>query len=400
MYVAVCGELRNINRIPGKDRIVSADVYVLGAYIATVIVGIGVNEGDKGLFFGSDCQISQEFCEKHNLLKGKGGYLDPYKRRVTAIRFAGVRSDGIFIPLPEEYKNLHNGDTVGEPLVKRYPLPVPNEPNTPNNKKRSVRVVNLPEHTDTPQMMYSMREIASIPIGAIITITEKLHGTSHRYGHVAEVQELPWYKKLINRVTNLFGVEWFPEEVFKHIHGSRRVILEDGKEGFYGSNAFRYSSVYAPLKRNEAVYGEIVGYAGDKPIMDVHKPTGELKALFGDKMVYDYGLSINSCKFYVYKIMRYNNVTGWQELSTNEVIRRSSELGYRTPVIIDRIVWDGNLDKLAQVVKMYAEGTNGWVKSAYGNHISEGVIIRFDHDGRTWRYKYKAHAFKEMEGIL
>ena len=64
-------------------------------------------EGQLGVYFPVDGQLSMEFCEKNGLLAvydefGKnisGGYLDPSKRNIRAIKLRGEQSDGLFLPI-------------------------------------------------------------------------------------------------------------------------------------------------------------------------------------------------------------------------------------------------------------------------------------------------------------
>ncbi len=114
---------------------------------------------------------------------------------------------------------------------------------------------SFPKHYDTEQYAYNKDRI---PHGSIITITEKVHGTSGRFGFVKVIEELPkkWYHKL-------FGLTPKTIEEFRYVNGSRNVVLKDDQVGFYESEGFR-NEVTEPfvgrLKHGEVVYYEIVGY--------------------------------------------------------------------------------------------------------------------------------------------
>lgn len=87
-------------------------------------VGLDIKIGDIGIYFPSDLQLSVEFAEVNNLLRKKdnagnniGGYMDPSKRNVCAIRLRGEKSDGLFLPLKSlesfgDVSTLRVGDTI------------------------------------------------------------------------------------------------------------------------------------------------------------------------------------------------------------------------------------------------------------------------------------------------
>ena len=101
MYKAYITTLKNVRKHPNADRLLLGDC--LGN---TVCVSLDYKEDQLGVYFPCDGQLSVEFAEKNNLLRKKddagnqiGGYMDPDKRNVTAIRLRGEKSDGLFLPL-------------------------------------------------------------------------------------------------------------------------------------------------------------------------------------------------------------------------------------------------------------------------------------------------------------
>ena len=59
-----------------------------------------------GIYFPTDGKLGQEYAEANNLVRKKdenenniGGYLDPEKRNITALKLRGEKSDGLFMPL-------------------------------------------------------------------------------------------------------------------------------------------------------------------------------------------------------------------------------------------------------------------------------------------------------------
>ena len=101
MYKAYITILTNVRKHPNADRLLLADVFG-----NTVCVSTDYSEGQVGVYFPTDGQLSVEFAEKNNLVRRKddagnniGGYMDPDKRNVTAIRLRGEKSDGLFMPI-------------------------------------------------------------------------------------------------------------------------------------------------------------------------------------------------------------------------------------------------------------------------------------------------------------
>ena len=96
MYKVYVTELKNVRPHPNADRLVLADCFG-----NTVCVNKESKEGDIGVYFPEGGQVSLEFAEANNLLRKKddagnniGGYMDE-RRKVTAIRLRGEKSDGL-----------------------------------------------------------------------------------------------------------------------------------------------------------------------------------------------------------------------------------------------------------------------------------------------------------------
>ena len=102
--MAYCGyvtTLKNVRKHPNADRLLLGECFG-----NTVCVSTDYSEGQIGVYFPTDGQLSVEFAEQNNLLRKKdengnniGGYMDPDKRNVTSIKLRGEKSDGLFLPL-------------------------------------------------------------------------------------------------------------------------------------------------------------------------------------------------------------------------------------------------------------------------------------------------------------
>lgn len=61
MYTAFITTLKNVRKHPHADRLTLADVFD-----TTICVGLEYKEGQIGVYFPTDGQLSMEFCTQHN----------------------------------------------------------------------------------------------------------------------------------------------------------------------------------------------------------------------------------------------------------------------------------------------------------------------------------------------
>ena len=262
---------------------------------ASVIVGLDVQIGDIGVYFPIDLQLSQEYCENNNLIRkldenGKniGGYLEPDKRNIRAMKLRGEKSEGLFMPL-ESLK--YTGETkfeVGEKIemlngheICRKYIPKGKKSAAAGKQGNKTRKHSVPiaplfaEHADTEQLVYNMDAFKS---GDQIEITLKMHGTSGRTGYLPKLagytSKNPFFRKILKldyeklgkAAKKLYDTAMnFATPIYDwgYVTGTRRVVLNDFEDGgFYGSNAFRepHAKFFeGKLWKGETVYYEIVG---------------------------------------------------------------------------------------------------------------------------------------------
>ena len=191
--MAYCGyvtTLKNLRKHPNADRL------LLGECFGNVVcVSTDYAEGEIGVYFPTDGQLSVEFAEQNNLLRKKdengnniGGYMDPDKRNVTSIKLRGEKSDGLFLPIScLEYTGvdmdlLEVGTTItdvnGHHICEKY-IPKRKIQGTSSDKVNKTRKKKVPiaplfaEHADTEQLAYNMGVFKA---GDEIEITLKMHG--------------------------------------------------------------------------------------------------------------------------------------------------------------------------------------------------------------------------------
>lgn len=156
-------------------------------------------EGQKVIYFPVDGQLGEEFAKDNNLVRIKdengkniGGYLDPDKRNITALKLRGEQSDGLVLPVEvlskyTDIESLTDGEQItvlnGYEICRKY-IPRSNHrqrnpqsvSKTRKSRKDEEEKVTYPffvQHIDTAQLAYN--EKAFKP-GDTCYITLKMHG--------------------------------------------------------------------------------------------------------------------------------------------------------------------------------------------------------------------------------
>ena len=96
-YVVMVEKLR---KHPNADRLQVATFFG-----NDTCVGLDVEYGEVGVYFPSDIQLSEAFCDANHLCRTKAdgaadtGYLERRTRHIKAINLRGEKSDGIYLPI-------------------------------------------------------------------------------------------------------------------------------------------------------------------------------------------------------------------------------------------------------------------------------------------------------------
>ena len=192
MYCAYITTIKEIHKHSNADRLQCCTIFG-----NNVIIDMSFKVGDRVVYFPVDGQLSLDFAFENNLLrmtdkdgKSMGGYLDPEKRNIKALRLRGEKSDGLILPISclAKYTNidsLQDGDQIttlnGVEICKKYIPKSNNRANfagskrmQDNNKKKiDISYPMFLLHTDTEQLVY--HQDAFKP-GDICCITLKMHG--------------------------------------------------------------------------------------------------------------------------------------------------------------------------------------------------------------------------------
>lgn len=385
-----------------------------------VIVSLDVKGGDFGIYFPSDSQIGSEYCEVNNLLRKKdadgknvGGYLDPNKRNIRALKLRGEISDGLFMPLKSlssitKIDKLKDGDLItvlnGIEICKKYVPPIKqqsqNSSTSKKTKDQTISYLTFAQHRDTGQLAYNKHAFKE---GDVCYITLKMHGTSARTSNALKAEKK--YKKGINYlISKLF--KKLPYKEFKnweYVSGSRRVVLKDYDGGFYGSNQFRrqhHDKFESKLNKGETVYYEIVGYQNkDRPIMGTvsNKKTNDKEFIkkYGETTVYSYGCENGESDIYMYRMSTTNEDGVEIDYPRDLVKLRADQMGEKCTPELDRFIFT-TIEDLNERVSKYEDGEDPIGKT----HIREGVVVIIEGKEKFKAFKQKNFNFKQLEGII
>ena len=431
MYNVYVTRVKNIRPAENADRLNLCEVFG-----NTTVVDKSVNETDLYIYFPVDGQISKEFGEKNNLFRKKdssgndiGGFIDPVKRNIKAIRLRGNKSDGLILPISSlsyfgDISKLEDGDIVsifnGKKIACKY---IPNRNNiqkqneinkTKKKKKAPISPLFL-EHVDTEQLAYNL---SAFKPNDEIEITLKMHGTSQRTGYLPVFKK---YKKSI--IDRIIGRNGKPVYEYDYVSGTRRTVLENFKGGFYGNNSFRqihHDKFVGKLMKGETVYYEVVGFTDTgAPIMgngNNSKLGKDFIKQYGKETVFSYGcgkdIICNEEKttslqsdIYVYR-MTITNEDGFVVEYTPDFMRyRCEQIGVKcVPVFARAILPDTEyFDKehtVGNYVKEMAEQYYDGADPIGETHIREGVVVRILNRPKFTAYKHKNFSFKVLEGII
>ena len=105
MYCAYITTIKELRKHNNAYRLQCATIFG-----NNVIVDLSYKEGQRVIYFPVDGQLGEDFAKENNLVRIKdengnniGGYLDPDKRNITAIKLRGEKSDGLFLPVESSF---------------------------------------------------------------------------------------------------------------------------------------------------------------------------------------------------------------------------------------------------------------------------------------------------------
>ena len=446
MYNAYVTRIKNLRKHPNADRLQLGECFG-----NTVCVSLEYADNQLGIYFPCDGQLSVEFAEVNNLLRKKddagnstGGYMDPNKRNVTAIRLRGERSDGLFLPLTclesfGDVSTLKEGDVIntfnGHEICCKY---IPrrshrqghiSDGNRTRKKKADVAPL-FAEHADTEQLAYNR---SAFKPGDEIEITLKMHGTSQRTGY------LPVFKGYKRTFKDwLLRRDGKPIYDWGYVSGTRRTVLDNYDGGYYGSNEFReqHSKTFeGKLWKGETVYYEVVGFTHTgAPIMaegNNEKLGKDFVKQYGKTTVFSYGCDPEGESFkheyadcwdgmnvrefkpqsniYVYRMTMTNEDGAVVEYTPDFMRYRCEQMGIKTVPVMWKGIIPAHTGDAAAI--RLGQGAGAWIKEKAEQyydgpdpigktHVREGVVVRIVNRPKFCAYKHKNHNFKMISGII
>ena len=446
MYNAYVTRIKNLRKHPNADRLQLGECFG-----NTVCVSLEYIDNQLGIYFPCDGQLSVEFAEVNNLLRKKddagnsiGGYMDPNKRNVTAIRLRGEKSDGLFLPLTcletfGDVSTLKEGDVIntfnGHEICCKY-IPRRNHRQghvSDGNRTRKKKVDMAPlfaEHADTEQLAYNL---GAFKPGDEIEITLKMHGTSQRTGY------LPVFKGYKRTFKDwLLRRDGKPIYDWGYVSGTRRTVLDNYDGGYYGSNEFReqHSKTFeGKLWKGETVYYEVVGFTHTgEPIMaegNNEKLGKDFVKQYGKTTVFSYGCDpegesfkheyadcwdgVNVREFkpqsdiYVYRMTMTNEDGAVVEYTPDFMRYRCEQMGVKTVPVMWKGIIPAHTGDAAAI--RLGQDAGAWIKEKAEQyydgpdpigktHVREGVVVRIVNRPKFCAYKHKNFSFKVLEGII
>lgn len=398
-----------------------------------IICGIDSEPG-LYIYFPTACCINPDFLRYANLYRHKELNNDPEQSgmfddngRVKAIRLRGELSEGFILPaiMLENYivsvTNVnyeteegiefdsveHEGKTFW--INKKY---IPKNTRTPgapgSGRSKGKQPKGLDKLIENQfRFHYDTTLIKKCPNvikpNDLISITEKVHGTSTIHARVLCKRELNWKQKIAKWLT---GCEF---DEYDYLYSSRSVIKnqyynKNVTTGFYGVDVWAEADkIIKPfLQKGMTIYAEIVGFL----------PTGSYI-----QKGYDYGCTMpigdsyklgEHFKVLVYRITMTNVDGVVHEFSAREVQQYCKNIGLDCvteyyygfakdlyPELDPSEHWSENfISKLANDKRFYMEMNSPTCISKVPH---EGVVIKSE-NMRSEAFKLKCFAFLDKEG--
>lgn len=326
-YCAYVTTMKDLHKHSNADRLQCATIFG-----NNVIVNMNYYNGQKVIYFPVDGQLSEEFANDNNLVVKKdedgnniGGYLNPTKRNITALKLRGEKSDGLVLPLEVlskyvDISTLSDGTKInilnGHEICRKYiPASKTNKVIEQNqglgnkknkkNKEGKISYLFFNEHIDTSQLAYNQEAFKQ---GDTCYITLKMHGTSQRTMNAFKVT------KKTNALRRLLHIKTKVTTGYEIVSGTRRTVLRSFNGGYYGDDLFRkkyHDMLKDRLPKGMEIFYEIVGWVDkDRTIMGKCSnklvKDKEFSKQYGDETVFSYGCDVGENDCYVYRMTMTN----------------------------------------------------------------------------------------------
>lgn len=289
-YACQVVKLGKFTKLEGLDNLQAVDILGYQALVSPDTM----QPGDLVLAFVAETQLSEAYASANNLHrdatlnrdKDATGYLEK-NRRVRAIKLRGHHSNALVMPLVslewmgihthlvegDRFESLKRNDRKGETveICRKYVSPAAKKAMQSGDKRvrdafKKIDARMFPEHYSTAQYRRVDRNYRD---GVEIVLTQKLHGTSVRFGKVPVLRDLGRWERVLRKL----GAKVQTHE-YKLVVGSRHVIKgevngpEEQKNHYYSKDIWTEvaEALGQDLPNGVMVYGEIIGWVGESPI--------------------------------------------------------------------------------------------------------------------------------------
>ena len=246
LIVEVC-KIESIKKHPNADKL--SVVKIKGW---NVVVGLNqYNIKDLIVFVPPDSIIPPDIIIKYNLTYLKNG------GRVGITKLRGYISEGLILDVPEG--NYKVGDNVADILgITKYVPPEPKYQSSPRMTSKK----KLHPYFDKYTEIENIKNYNNIfNNGDIVVVTEKIHGTSSRYGNlkIYYTNTTP----LLHKLLMLFQ-KYIMKKSYSFIYGSHNVQLSaTNTNTYYGEDVYGKIGQKYNMKNiipnDYIIYGEIYG---------------------------------------------------------------------------------------------------------------------------------------------
>lgn len=386
-YCGTIIQVKELEHLPNMDNCLGLNIFGYNA-----IVPKTVKVGDYGIIFGPETQLSEQYCYNNNLYSTKELNADKEKKgyisntgRVRAVKLRGNYSTCLFMPLNSlsfldiSLDELKTGDTFtsigGIEICKKY---ISGSSHTNNESKGNPYYDKFfPKHLKTRNFL---KEIDKFKPDDQIVVTCKLHGTSARFANQLLPRKLSWFE----RILSYFGININKFE-YKTFCGSRTVVKDNtAGSSYYAQDVWNdhLDEISFKIPKNYIIYGEIIGWAGFKPI----------------QKKYTYCLPINCNDLYVYRISIINEDGHQQDLSWDQIKSFCAAKGMKhVPEIWRGKVKDFN-PSIYENKKFKTElGLSNCLDLDPDAPCDEGVVIRLEGPTVPFLTKFKSPKFLVLE---
>lgn len=314
-----------------------------------VVVGKGnFQTGETAIYFPVDSVLPEDL-ELH--LFPADSKIKLNKHRIRSIKIRGAMSQGMLVPVWDLEQWLQRDVDVGEDVtellgVVKYEPPEPHFSPNPRMGKKTGGKAQVNPHFHKYTDIENVKNYHTIfQDGEPVYISEKLHGTSARYGWVPRFYGPGLLGAIKTKVMSKLEA-WGLVSPYQFVYGSRNVQLQNGtNKSWYSDDPYtkilNQENIKNKLKPGECIYGEIVGDRIQKN--------------------YNYGCGPGEHQFYAYDVMkdgRWLNHAEFAAFCDTRGFKRVPEL------------YVGPYSKEIELAHRDGDSTIG------GQKIREGVVIK------------------------